>query len=307
MLTATQNDAGQIAQAGEPNLYLYQRDATYPSSRTVFIATLSVADASTWISTPGEKNRAMAVPRLGADLEDTSVGGDGRVLVFETTQALSADDTDGGKADLYRYEAETGELERVTTADPGGEDNGFFSASAPERTQAGTEAGHMSVSFYRWVSEDGDTIVFNSKEKLDPLDQDTGESPYIWQEGELTPLPFPAKQQVVSMSGDSVAFVFGNSLLPEDGDGAKDVYVARANGGYPIPIPPAPCSGEACQGAPGPRPGAQMISSEAPRAGNVKQAPCRKGQSRRRGRCVKKQKRQRKQPSKANRKQGGRK
>jgi hypothetical protein len=310
VLSTTANQASESAVAGEPNLYLYQRDATYPNGRTVFVATLdALADANVWGGTPGEKNTAVAAPRLGADPEDQSIGGDGRLLVFTSAKPLTADDTDGGKDDIYRYDSVSGAIERVSKAAPGGEDNGPFGVALAE---AGFEgAGAQTPYFGRWVSEDAKTIVFTTKEALDPRDTDETEDAYIWHEGEVVALPSPetalASQPTVSMSGEGVAFVSTDQLLPEDGDGAKDVYLARANGGFPIPIPPVPCVGEACQGPPGPRPGDQGSASGAIRQGNVKQAPCRKGLKRRRGRCVKPKKSQRKRTRKANRRQGGQK
>jgi hypothetical protein len=309
VLTTSANQAGKSAEAGKPNLYLYERDAAHPAGRTVFVATLNSADDFTWSHSPGEENWAMAVPRLGADPEGQSLGGDGHILVFTSKEALSADDADGGQSDIYRYDSTSGAIERVSKADPGGEDNGAFGALV-----SGTGyflPGPQNVSFGRKVSEDAKTIVFNTKEALDPNDADEADNAYIWHEGTVAALPSPVRggssEPTVSMSGKEVAFVETGQLLPEDGDAAKDIYMARADGGFPLRVAPTPCEAEACQGPPPAAPAEQGAATAANSAGNVKkEAPCKKGFSRKRGKCVKHQskKRHRKHAKKANREQG---
>jgi hypothetical protein len=303
VLTTAANAAGDTAQAGERNLYLYQRDAEFPSGRTVFVATLAAGEGGSGFT---------AVPLLGPDFEGQSVGGDGHLLVFVTAAALTPDDADGGHRDLYRYDADMGAIERVTKAAPGGQDNGPFNAGlAASRDRFG---GPQGVSFGRSVSEDGETIAFNTAEQLDPADPSGGVTPHIWHEGEVSALPFSdgsVVETMVSMSGEEVAFVSPKSLLPEDGDGATDVYVARADGGFPPLPPPVPCVGEACQEPFVAAPSVQGTSSQATTLGNVKSTPCKRGTVRRRGRCVRKRparkakQRQAKKKRQANRSQGG--
>ena len=307
VLTTATNLAGESAQAGTPNLYLYEQSAAHPSGHTAFIATLAPEDGELWRGSPGEANQAMAVPRLGAAAEDQNAGGDGHLLVFASKDSITGDDTDGGKVDVYRYDSETAVIERISIAAPGGEDNGPFDVTITP--VFGKKPGAQSVSFGRWVSEDGDSIVYMSEEQLSPLDANNTDNAYLWRDGEVAPLPAPAEatlsEPVISMSGRSIAFVTTDPLLPEDGDSAKDVYVARAEGGFPPPPPPVICEGEACQG-PAPRPGEVPLSSGQQTAGNPKPAPaCRKGFARKRGRCVKAHKKLHKQ-GKSHREQGGR-
>ncbi len=306
-LTTAASQAGKSAEAGKPNLYLYERDSAHPSGRTVFIATLNPADLDVWSWSPGEENKAMAVPRLGADPEKQEVGGDGHILVFNSEEPLSADDSDDGHVDIYRYDATNGAVERVSKADAGGEDNGAFGTSL---VRSGfLLRGPQSISFGRQVSEDGKTIVFRTEEALDPGDAGETTGAYVWREGSLAVLPPGAAGPTVSMSGREVAFTDALKLLPEDGDGSKDVYLVRAGGGFPPPVPPTACKGEACQGPPTARPGEQGVASSVSTAGNVKEAACRRGLSRKRGKCVKQQskKRHRKHAKKANHEQGARK
>jgi hypothetical protein len=309
VLSETANQAGALPQAGQPNLYLYQRDGAYPGGRTAFIGTLDPADQNTlWISAPGQ-NSALAVPSLGEDLFDHSVGGDGHILLFGSKAPLLPTDTDGGFRDEYRYDAESAELQRISAAAPGGADSGPFEAS--ESSFSGTEVGPQALFLNRSISEDGETIVFRTEEGLDPADTNGAESAYIWHQGTLTALP-SATSPNVSASGNQVTFETPAKLLPQDGDGATDVYAARVNGGFPAPVVVAPCEGEACQGTPSPQPGALTSPSESPSGnGNVKPKPgpaCPKGkrQVTRKGktRCVKKKGRHKKR--RATKQQGGR-
>jgi len=52
-----------------------------------------------------------------------------------------------------------------------------------------------------------------------------------------------------SASGDDVFFITDRSLVGTDPD-SVDLYDARVGGGFPEPIPPSPCIGDACQVVP---------------------------------------------------------
>jgi hypothetical protein len=296
-LTTTPNAQGASAQAGQPNLYLYERDAVHPAGRTAFIATLSPSDTNTWGDVLGgfgpDQNPAAAAPLLGADPGNPSLGGDGHVFVFRSNAALLPDDSDGGKSDLYRYDAPTGSLQRVSVAAPGGSDNGAFDV---EFVKGGDETPFpQNLYFDRGISEDGDTIVFGTAEALDPADNDGAPTVYLWHDGNVTAIRGSASGAVgsspsVSASGD-VAFASGKSLLGQDDDGAKDVYVLRAGGGYPQPVPPVPCQGEGCQEPFTSQPPSEGAGSESfVGPGNLARPPqkCKKGFARKHGKCVKK-------------------
>lgn len=68
-----------------------------------------------------------------------------------------------------------------------------------------------------------------------------------------------------SASGDDVFFVTDGSLVPND-PGAADVYDARVGGGFPVPEPPIPCIGDACQAIPG-QPDDPALATTVPRVG----------------------------------------
>jgi hypothetical protein len=281
-LTAKPNLQGQAAVAGKPNLYLWERDAKYPSGRTVFIGTVA----------EGKAVNGNAVPALGADVEDQSVGGDGHVFVFLTKASLLPADQDGGYVDAYRYDTDTGALQLVSRAAPGGSENGPYDVSM-HRSVTGGEGpllpnGAAELTAGRSVSEDGQTIVFGTKEALDPRDTDGIPTPYVWHAGQTAVIPGgvlnPAKNSIsqsLAPAGNEAAFATAKPLVAQDGDGVEDIYALRAFGGFPPPPPPQPCQGEACQEPFSPQPSTPGAPTETySGSGNVKQAKAHKHKKR---------------------------
>jgi hypothetical protein len=292
VLTTVPNAVGDSARAGSPNLYLYVRDEEYPDGHTAFVATLDPEESSgegsgptsqrLWGGSGAWKSRAYPVPVTGVDGDGNEVGGDGRILLFQTTAGLTGGDRDGSHLDVYRYDSGTGALLCVSCA-PGGNDAGAFDVKA---RGGGGALYPVSADFAedeRWVSEDGNTVVFTTRAGLLPEDQNGFTDSYLWREGQLNLLPGTADSNVgfgtslfdvpvLSHDGSTVAFTSFEQLLPQDGDTAINTYVARVNGGYPEPVPHVPCTGEACQqpftGEPGPMGPAASGSFTGP--GNVK-------------------------------------
>jgi hypothetical protein len=282
VLTTDPSPKGASPTVGQPNLYVWERS----SEDTSFIGTLASND-QLWA-----ESSHFAVPELGTDSEGNEVGGDGHILPFASRAPLTADDGDGDRTDAFRYDADTGELVRVSKAGVGGEDNGAFDVNGG-RNQAsvGTDFAEQG----RTVSEDGETIVFTTKEALLPGDVNGAFNYYLWRQGQLYRLPGIVDNFVgkvaLSHDGSTIAFATSSQLLPQDGDFATDVYAVRSEGGYPNAIAPVPCQGEACQGSASAPPAAPDTASAAfAGAGNVVNKPpkCRKGFVRRRGGCVKK-------------------
>jgi hypothetical protein len=258
VLTTDPNPEGAVAQAGKLNLYLYERDAAHPGGHTAFVGELDTACTKIGSSSPdcgrlvgpalSYWNNSSAVPMNGVNGAGEATGGDGHILAFVSTAALTANDKDGKHIDAFRYDAAAETLECVSCLPGGVDDAGAFDLpgrASPTQVNPGLEfAEHQS-----WVSEDGTGVVFATAERLLAADVDGGLSDYLWQEGQLSLLPGSSQRPAISHDGAEVAFETAAALLPQDGDTAVDVYVARAGGGYPNPPPPPPpCVGEACQG-----------------------------------------------------------
>jgi hypothetical protein len=289
-------------------LNLYAWDAG--TNRTAFIGDLDstcaeeigprgksqgeITDCKTLFAAEGSYlDNAMAVPMLGGNPEDLSVGGNGHILAFKSSAPFIANDHDGHYSDVFRYDADNEGLRLVSKAAPRGSETPADNVST--QTNGGVTPPLPDFAEYeRWVSEDGNTIAFGTEEPLTPGDTDGLENPFLWQlkEGEetLTQLPAvgsPYSIQVtpanphgfkssnllptVSLDGNEVAFPSSQSLVPADRDTAEDIYVARFDGGFPSEqSPDAPCSGEACLGFPAAAPpGLASSSSTLASRGNV--------------------------------------
>lgn len=279
VLTESPNPEGAVAQQGAPNLYLYERDAAHSEGRTAFVGTVASADGgSLFGSERSFESAATAVPLRGQGAGGGEVGGDGRVLVFESKASLTSDDTDGGRTDVFRYDAANDTLSCVSCA-PGGADAQPFDVAPRLSAGEGSLSGPDFAERGRWVSEDGNTIAFATAEPLVSSGSGEGESSYLWRSGGLYRLPGATSGTeppvpTVSASGNEVAFGSMSPLLPEDGDTAEDIYLARADGGFATPPATAACQGEACQGPASPAGPAPSPSSSAFQGkGNVRHKP----------------------------------
>lgn len=294
------------AGAGARNLYLYERDATYPSGHTVFVGTLASADQnSLWGKQGTWGNDAYSVPVLGTNSEGEEVGGDGHILVFRTAASLVAADADGGHADIYRYDASSSfPALKCLSCRLGGPDAEPFDVQRTEKVSrdlGGTDYAEMG----RWASEDGETVSFLTDESMLPGETGSAVRAYLWRDGQLVRLPGNARRfepnlgsavPTLSHDGSTVAYSTSTSLLPADGDTVADVYVARVDGGYASPSveedacqPDEGLPGRLCRGDGGRTPVSSGAGSEVAGTGNAKAAPrCRKGFVRRHGKCVKK-------------------
>jgi hypothetical protein len=203
----------------------------------------------------------------------------GRFLLFSAYAQLSANDKDDAK-DLYRYDAETGALERVSVGEGGYDANGNRNdGDEPSRELFGEEGGTEAISdatiarnheygkVYeqqdmgtRAISEDGSQVVFTTTEPLSPDAVNDLANVYEWHvapgggEGEVSLISTgdssePVTDVVISDTGHDIFFDTAEGLVPQDTDGQSDVYDARIDGGFPaVPAPEAECSGDACQG-----------------------------------------------------------
>jgi hypothetical protein len=270
---------------GADNLYVYEPDPEHEGRyRTVFVADLcsgpglsgSVED----LHCPADLNEGKKGGRNdlelwggyetsgnsssswgGGSVSDQTAGVDGRFLVFSTYAQLSAGDTDSA-VDVYRYDAQSGLLERVSIGEDGydANGNGAFDAHIKLASSATAQVAEEYEMGTRAVSENGSRIVFTTAEPLSPDAVNGLVNAYEWHEepgwseGRVSLVSSGNSQQpvedvVISPSGGDVFFVTSQGLVPQDNDGAPDVYDARLDGGFaPAPAPVRECSADACQG-----------------------------------------------------------
>ena len=305
-----QGPSGQKAQQGANNLYLW-----HEGEGPRFIARLAEADEKAWSPSP---------ERLSARLTP-----DGRSLAFLSveSQALSGYDNrifpgahcgpqygsdelspNAGPAcpQAYLYDAEEDSL-TCASCNPSG-----------SRPQGPTELPGWTNAFEgsRYLSEDGSTLFFESRDALLAADENGKRDVYEFErEGSGScdsenPNFNPESGGCIflissgqsedgsflldaSADGRDVFFSTRRQLVGWDDNGNYDVYDAREGGGFPEPPPPTPiCEGEGCKGAssapPALAPSPGSASFQGP--GNpVKpgRPRCRKGTVRRGGRCRK--------------------
>jgi hypothetical protein len=235
----------ETAVAGHHNLYVWTKDAEHPSGTTTFVAGLE-----------------------SSDLAGAQTTTDGRYLTFTTANPLVSsgpgEDTDG-RVDMYRYDAESETMLRLSTSitGSGGNDPGFDVVAAP--------ASRRSASS---MSADGSMVVFQTAEALSPQDTDGIADVYLWHDGRVSLISHGGGELPwIDASGQNVYFVTDRPLSAADRDVNVDSYDARIGGGFDLSSP-APCSGDACQGQPSTPPAAAAApgSQTLQGAGNLPQA-----------------------------------
>jgi hypothetical protein len=283
VLTARTNDRGQVAQDGADNLYVFERDASYPDGRVSFIATL-----------PGGNAEASGGWEEGG-VSEANVTPDGRFLVFRSAGRLTADDTrTDGATQVFRYDARTDGLVRVSIGDDGFNDNGNAGVGDAIIVQAYKAFGAAGA----WrsdptMSHDGSFVFFQSPVGLtpgalndvriapnrknvegEPLPPVYAENVYEWHEGHVylisdgrdtsaAPIlgihaaAFSSVELLGSdATGANVFFSTADRLVPQDTDTQGDLYDARiCTASEPCiaapPLPQTACQGEGCRGVPG--------------------------------------------------------
>ncbi len=251
VLADNEDALGEEALPGDRNLYAWRTDAAHPDGQTTFVARLP------------QGNQAQTTP-------------DGRYLLLITASQLVATDTDSS-ADIYRYDADSEEMARVSTAVSGAGGNGEFDARVGQVVTGGFSTPHHS---HFSISDNGQLIVFLTSEPLSPLDGNGNRDAYLWNAGHVV--------GSLGQAGDAYINATGQDIYIQAGD----VYDVRINGGFPQPQDGCSGAAGACQfHSPGPAPTPVPATGQPPAdPGNVVPKHCRKGKIPKGERCVKKPK-----------------
>jgi hypothetical protein len=251
------NAQGQSPIRGADNLYVYNSG----SHSVAFVADLCSGPARSGAQEDphcphglqeGLADASMLWRNSGPEAQSTRSGA---FLVFASYGRLLPGDTDDAK-DLYRYDAETGGLERISTGEAGYHANGNDSTFSADIGPFGLAAENLHSNMGRGaISEDGSRIVFSTAEQLSPKAHNTGRlNVYEWHEGSVSLVSTGTAEEddvqpSITPSGNDIFFDTSQGLVPQDTDGLRDVYDARLNGGFPeAPTAPQRCEGEACYG-----------------------------------------------------------
>jgi hypothetical protein len=293
---AGQNEQGDEAQAGRPNLYLNDEGTVS------FIATLGRDDVK--LVNVENNNGAYS------DVDSTPVyhvaraTPDGSHLVFQSVNSITGYDnvdptTGEADSEAFQYSADTGALRCLSCQPSGARPRGrLIEAPVGEvHPFAALLPGALAALHAPNVqSTDGAKVFFTAYDALVPRDTNGVADVYEWERAgsgkcdESAPAFSPSNGGCIyllssgtsasaselidsSPDGRDVFFLTNQSLLSQD-PGLIDIYDAREGGGFPpAPTPAAGCEGEACQGpfeAPNdPTPGSASFSG----AGNLKEAP----------------------------------
>lgn len=262
VLSENPNAEGDVAVKGADNLYVYD---TGSGGAPTFIADLcSASEASgesrdpacpSGLSQHGESDAAVWRNWTAQQADN------GRFLLFPSYGQLLPGDTDTA-SDIYRYDAVTGTLDRISIGEAGYDANGnndAFDATIPAEESEGLVSVKARLGT-RAISEDGTRILFTTAESLSPSAVNGLANEYEWHKATGSSEAVvslistgtsdePVDEAVISPSGRDIFFVTSQGLVPQDTDNAPDVFDARLGGGFPAP-PAArqPCSGDACQG-----------------------------------------------------------
>jgi hypothetical protein len=293
---AGQNERGEEAQAGQPNLYL-SREGT-----VTFIATLGRQD----VLFAGIENNRGAYSDVDHNplYHVAQATPDGDHLVFMSVNPITGYvniDAAGDEADseAFQYSAATGTIHCLSCQPSGARPHGS-PVEAPGGGSADPLAALLPTALSALYaphaqSTDGSKVFFTAYDALLPRDTDGVADVYEWERPgsgsckESAPAYSPANggclylvssgtsasgSELIDISpqGRDVFFLTNQSLLSQD-PGLIDIYDARQGGGLPPPPPPAAgCEGEACQGPYSPPNDPTPGSSTFAGAGNVKEA-----------------------------------
>jgi hypothetical protein len=269
-LTEAANARGEKAEDGADNLYAYATGRPL-----AYVTTLTSADEADWRNGPQFAN----------------VTPDGRFLVFESHGALTADNTrPEGPTQIYRYDAETGALVRISIGDDGfnDDDNTGSGEANIARNFLSIEQGFGSYRADPTMSHDGEYVFFESTVALTPgalnevvVDEHgrLAENIYEYHDGHVFLISDgkdanQGSEQVPTVkllgsdaSGHNVFFTTDDPLVPEDTNTERDFYDAHACSAEEPCLAArsgaaTPCSEETCHGQAAGSSGGQPLASE---------------------------------------------
>ncbi|HEX2071525.1 MAG TPA: hypothetical protein VHF90_07760 [Thermoleophilaceae bacterium] len=256
---------GSPASTELTNLYLYD-GRREPAQRWSFVARLPRSSALGACATMhglsgGGGLAGQAGPDIGLRQKATCVSGsaDGAFLTFWTDGRLTADDPDEETGDIYGYDAESGELARITAPQGGaGGPYDCVTHGHASGTRCFGDGGIASqVGVPARPADPRDRIAFfQSRTRLVREDRDDAYDVYEWRNGELSLVSTGASDtdgamyRATDRTGRNVYFITRDRLTWQDHDAVLDVYAARVGGGIPQPPRPSVCDvlAGACHG-----------------------------------------------------------
>ena len=301
------NPQGDVAQAGEQNLYLSEEGAI------TFVATVTDRDvdgeAEGTTDGLGLWTEALA-SQPGRDPSRTNP--DGSVLLFQSRADITGY-PESEFAQVYRYDSDAGRLHCISCIPTGTPATG--GASLQTITFDSLDPPPLSPSaFVPGLNPSGSRVFFESDEALVSSDTDGVKDVYEWEEqgvgtcklsGGCVYLITSGQSErdnflyAHSQSGDDVFFSTEDVLTGSDTGGAASIYDAKVGGGFPEAGGGQPCVADGCRPQVSPTPALPAPAVPVPGANDQvppkKSKPCPKGKrkvKKKNGKtvCVKKKK-----------------
>jgi hypothetical protein len=228
-----------------------------------------------FIATLGEEGEEYIWGKIFG-LKPVEVAGDeGQFLLFVSqTQGLVSGDT-SEFAQLFEYDAETGELERLTKGENGYNDDGnavsmgILGESISNIAESLGEVDFKTTTNRLNISENGKTVAFETGGQLSERAVSAAHdctsvyefhtagklsegSTHLISDGQDVQsdkgLGCGAVFLAMDASGANILFSTADELVPGDTDGTqRDIYDAREDGGFSSPVSSAACEG-GCEG-----------------------------------------------------------
>ena len=236
--------------AGQLNLYVWDE----ASESVRFIVVLDPTDVT------GVQNLTTWTPWVSAGSFETGrdpsrTTPDGTVFVFESHANLTAYDS-GGHSEVYRYDAADESLLCVSCA-PGGSPAVSNAQLENISLEGGLYVGTNGHSRVENVTDDGNTVFFQTGDPLVARDTNGVTDVYEWHDGQVSLISsgqaaHPSNLYSTTPSGRDIFFTTSVSLVPQDENGGTiRIYDARIDGGISQAVKPVECEGDACQGEAG--------------------------------------------------------
>jgi len=301
VLTGTEeNEHGETAQAGEPNLYLARAGTiTYVATLMPWDPDSEGADRDNWWATTA----ASGVRRVLS----TAWSASGRYLVLSSYKALTGSDNVPAEPgpgvcgnrptcrELFLYDAVVGSLTCISCRPHGLKP--IANTTPPIERYELARFGIGPAYIPKSVLDDG-RVFFETETPLAPADVNGAADVYEYHDGEIRLITSGkaiggAAFFDATPDGKSVFFITPESLVGWDIDGGRpSLYVARVNGGFSEPqLPVSPCDSDAaCRPGPSNAPvGAGIPATTSfEGSGNLRRRACKGGKLRQNGRCVQK-------------------
>lgn len=311
----SKSQIGGEGTAGQPNFYVWERGG----GTTTFIGTLDPADVTFSGSGSGNPNMVRWTSNALSLYNSTWVGPgknltrstpDGSAVVFQSKASLGGAANNGRNA-IYRYDADADSVACVSCRPGGAPSQG--ESSLQDVLNAAVFGGTLPPLgpdfLVNSVSEDGETVFFQSRDQIVGGDVNVTQDVYRWKRGEGVALVSSGFSNhdsffyAASPHGSDALFVTEENLLPQDENVFGAIYDARVGGGFPPPESTVTeiCTGDTCQGAPSGAPAPPgAATSSLIGTGNVPRARTRRcGRGKRRvvrggkTRCVKRKRQRR--------------